>query len=307
VRCHCLCLLVALSLSACRPIPQPAPSREETSGTEAPATPGAPPEGPEEPNPPTEDIGPLIKALRGSHDRPKVKAAEKLGRMGRKAVPATEALCQAAGDESAHVRDAALSALETVAPRLHKHVAALVIDENPANCLAAVKALAAMGQDARPAAGLVAAQTGKLLDRTETPAGSFDAPTERLLSAEVACLATLAPEDPAARAVIARCLRYTPGYDVRPAAVAALRAVGKAHPAARKEVVGELLKAVDARRHGKPDQRTSLLAVKALAAFGPDARAAAPALRKLKLNPSEEVRGAASEALRKIDPPSRDQ
>jgi hypothetical protein len=251
--------------------------------------------------PPADPVPRLIKDLRGPHDRPKVKAAERLGRMGKKAAPATAALCQAAGEDSEDVRTAALAALETVAPHLYEQAAALALDKEPRNQAAAARALAAMGRRASPASPLVLAHARKLLALPPAAPGSFDYRVEPPLAADIACLAVLAPEDSTARAVMARCLRHIPGYEVRPAAVAALRDVSKAHPSARNEVVAELLKAVDARLYGKPDVRTSVLAIKALADFGPDARAAIPALKKMKVSPTAEVRAAAAEAFRRID------
>jgi HEAT repeat protein len=89
---------------------------------------------------------------------------------------------------------------------------------------------------------------------------------------------------------------YFAGYQVRPLAIASLLAIGKDNPKLRKALVPALLAGINDR-----DVRTTLGAIRVLGEFGPGAKEAVPALKKAKLNPTQQIREAATAAIARIE------
>ena len=112
-------------------------------------------------------------------------------------------------------------------------------------------------------------------------------------------------------------------FTVRVAAVSGLGEIGRLYPDKRKQIVPALIAALDIQDEGaslfggpgsgiggigkdrprRHDQQTCRAAIEALKGFGPDAKEAVPALKKLKLNPEMMIREAAIAALEKIEKP----
>lgn len=109
------------------------------------------------------DLPTLLRQLRHRDESLRLRAAKALGKLGPAAKSAVPLLTAALGDEDADVRHAALAALRLVQPKVRPGDAeanALALDlqdPDPANRLRAVKALAALGAAAGPAAGALEA------------------------------------------------------------------------------------------------------------------------------------------------------
>jgi hypothetical protein len=123
--------------------------------------------------------------------------------------------------------------------------------------------------------------------------------------ADMAALGTLAPEDCGvvkALLKLAKPATASPDYieeEVCIGAVNALRQVGQSRPGQRKQIAPGLVAVLEAVGEGNPDQRQRicLATTAALGSFGPDAREAVPALRKMKLSAHMWLREAARLAL----------
>src|SRR5262249_6315179 len=73
-------------------------------------------------------------------------------------------------------------------------------------------------------------------------------------------------------------------------------ALGKAKPAARKVVVPYFIKLL-----ASPDAGIRQFSAEPLGSFGPDVKAALPALRQMQLDPAEQVRNAVRAAIANIE------
>jgi HEAT repeat protein len=230
-----------------------------------------------------------------------------------RARPAARALCEATVDPSEAVRRAALEALEKVHPELYKRVVVLLVDANPHNHTQASGALRGMGKDAEAATPVLLAHlrlhSGPPRPNQDTIFG-LKYPYADSARADIGALAKLAPTDPEVIKLLMDLSEHLPannpfyGGQVQLSAVEALREIGKNYPEQRKRIVPALIAAAgeEDRRRGFGAQQ-SLAAIRALGDFGPDARAAVPALKKLKLHPEDAIRQAASSALEKIERP----
>src|SRR5436309_9449080 len=94
------------------------------------------------------DVQELAKRLKAARPAEQIKAAEALGKLGRKASGAAAALCLAAADPDEDVRHAVLEALEAVAPAIQKHVVTLAVDEDVDHQLQAGASLLGLGEKA---------------------------------------------------------------------------------------------------------------------------------------------------------------
>jgi hypothetical protein len=131
---------------------------------------------------------------------------------------------------------------------------------------------------------------------------------EGMLIADITALSKLGPGEPEVVELFKELTKYRKDHrfggvhgQVRTAAIDALVATGKAQPRQRKELVPVLIAATDVTALERFGQTTCLAAIKALGEFGPDANAAIPKLKDLKLSSSMQVRDAARAALDKIE------
>jgi HEAT repeat protein len=266
------------------------------------------------------EVEKLAKGLKAKKWMERVKAAEGLGKLGDKASGAARYLCEACADGTKEVRDAALEALEKVAPKLYKPVVALVVDNKVGNHVGASRELAKLGDDGKPAVPLLYEHVRfaiKSASVKDNPPASFpltltwqDGST--YFDTHFETLSKLAPDEntvkvigSAANLELAARNPNSVGIMHR-AAIQALKKLAESQEACRKPMVPVLIKALDspaipAVEKKQPFAMHNIAAIEALGACGPVAKDAIPALKKLKLDESEKVRKAATDALEKID------
>jgi len=252
--------------------------------------------------PPKTELDRTIEQLKSEKRDDRVAAAERLRKMGEKARPAARALCEAIVSPSESVRRSALEALEKVDPALYKQVVLLVVDENVYNHVQASNALSVMGVEGAAAVPVLLAHAKKVYSV------EYDFPHVEVLIADIAALAKLGPGEPEVVELFKELTKFQKdrfgryrGWQVRTVAISALVATGKAQPDRRKELVPVLVAATESTDSRQQDETTSIAAIKALGEFGADAKAAIPALKKLKFSSSMPVREAARAALDKIE------
>jgi hypothetical protein len=123
----------------------------------------------EDPTPPREgpdqlsrrELAPILTKLTTGSADDRVKAAENLGVMGKKAVLASRELCEAAVGLSQPVSRAAIIALEKVNPELHGPVFVLLVDGSAANHKTALEKLTEMGEQGKPSEPVLFHQISK--------------------------------------------------------------------------------------------------------------------------------------------------
>jgi HEAT repeat protein len=261
------------------------------------------------------DVQALAKGLKAARPAKRIKAAEALGKLGRKAEGAAAALCLAAADPDEDVRHAALEALETVAPAIQKHVVTLAVDEEVDHQVQAGASLLTLGGKAAPAAPLIrehvrlataAARGGK---RAPLPPLKWF-PPPRWFGQNFELLLKHLPDEQTVRVIAAVAEIDPSGFrdertvqELRCQVIESLGQLGKAKKDLRKPITGALL-AILPRPDYQPwssDASTQAHVVRALRAFGPAAKEALPALRKLRYHPQAHVRAAAAEAIKAVD------
>lgn len=145
------------------------------------------------------ELRPLVEQLKSGTTEERIKAARQLGELGEKAQPAARALCEAALSPLKKVSRAALQALEPVDAELHKSVFVLIVDEKAANHLDALRKLALLGEQGKPATPIVLYEIKRCQDLLNDPAARWGQNT--LLAVTAASMRTLpkiAAEDPKA-------------------------------------------------------------------------------------------------------------
>jgi hypothetical protein len=253
----------------------------------------------------------LVRGLRAESPAERVRAATELGKLKERGRPAARALCEAAVDPSEAVRQAALEALEKVRPDLYRHVLVLLVDADPYKNTQASGALQAMREDAQAAAPMLLAHLrwhGGPPRATRDTIFGVKQPRWDLARADIAALTKLDPTNPEFVKLLTDLSGPLPantpfyGAQLQSHAVAALGEIGKNHPEQRKRIIPALIAAVGEEDRGWVfDTQRRLAAIGALGSFGPDAKEAVPALKKLMLHPQDVIRHAASSALEKIE------
>ena len=119
------------------------------------------------------NLDPIVKRLRKGKASERYKAAAELGALGSTAAAAARPLCDAVGEPNEGVARAALAALETVRPDLHKHIAPMMLDGNVIQRGGGAYGLKAMGPAARPATGLLLNRL-TFCERTKAISGNYD-------------------------------------------------------------------------------------------------------------------------------------
>jgi hypothetical protein len=259
------------------------------------------------------------EAIDGVKDRLKGKAPQDrkaaiatLARIGAPAASADYDLCQvAAFDPVPKLRRDALDALEKVQPKLYPLVVTLMLppEGNDASGYArAIRELPTFGRAGLPV--ITAQLQGKDQHVTRLSA-YFPGACREVLAANVEALSKIAAEDQAALsllltvpdsplAVATKQNRQIDGAvfdaNLRRSVGEKLLALGKDKPGTRKAVVPYFIALLQSM-----EVRCRLLGVNALAALGPDAKIAVVELRKLSLDPSEQVRDAVRDAIALIE------
>jgi hypothetical protein len=252
-----------------------------------------------------------IKSLKDAKPANRAKAAEALGKLGKAAKPALPALCLAVADPDDNVREAALGALEEISPKLARLVVELAMEKDSAKQATIGIALRRLEADGAPAAGLVrehvrlafksinAKMIQKPLPFKQGPIdpgwfyGHFEVLVHYLRDEE-----TIQLLEEATKVDRTKYFDAKTQQDLPLLAVGALGDLGKNDKKSRKsitKVLVEFLGTLDPKKEvGVP--RSYVIAINVLQSFGPDAKDALPALKKLKRHPAEEIRRAAGNA-----------
>jgi hypothetical protein len=191
-------------------------------------------------------------------------------------------------------RSAVGSQLEKAHPALYRHVVTLLVDTNDLNRIQASEAIGAMGSAGKPAVPVLLKHLDNL---AKLPAGQPQG--IGLAVADIGALGKIAPDEPVVLQTLLDLTTFQmQDHDddnaVRAAAVNALRDVGRSQPSRRKQIVPVLVNVAEGSQGDPSERPMCVAALDALGSFGPDAAAAIPALRRIKLSPDMGLRQAAS-------------
>ena len=264
----------------------------------------------------------LVKKLNSGSADERSAAADALGKMGTDAKPAARALCKAATDPSEDVSGKAFDALEKLQPELVKPLIALVRDNDNWNRAQAAQQIGEMGFGGLPA-------IPALVWSAKTQSQNGEERDERIIAADLDALAKVGQEDPEAVGCVIRFAQESPpppyNWNLKTDAITTLGEFSAGKGELRRKVVDCVVALVVdlAKARQSPEktqgfvappnplyggvatapqlhEETLLAAMQAAGKFGPDAKGAAPALKKLRLSPSMQIRDAAAAVLEKI-------
>lgn len=236
-------------------------------------------------------VAPMLKKLKSTKYTDRIAALDELTKLGEKAEPATSAIVEAMLDTSPKVREAATNCLEKVAPTLHKHVVAILYDENATTQIVAVKALGKLGPEAKAAVPVLKLHYAKR--------GSDQLVADTTLVA----LVSIAPDDPKVVAEVLRLVSLPPATLTGVNNDKALLATKLARDTGLQlldAIEAPVAKKVAALTTALADSQHRVVVIERLAKFGSSAKTALPLLKKLKLDPDMKVRDAATKAIETI-------
>jgi hypothetical protein len=244
-----------------------------------------------------------------------------LNRAGSSAAAADYDLCWAVTfDPDQGIRQEALEALEKVRPALYPLIVSLTLPieggtkGKKMSYVAALEQLPAFGRAGLP---FIAAQLqGRNAHLEKSPPYSM-----MVLRAQVEALAKIAREDKTALAMLlslpdsplATATKQSKGIvgldaDLHKRVGEQLHILGKDRPETRKSIVPYFIAQLQSEEPSKAkgvsktrEVSNRVSAINALAAFGPDAAPALPVLRKMRLDPSQQVRDAVNSAIATIE------
>jgi HEAT repeat protein len=231
-----------------------------------------------------------IKTLKGGREADRIKAAQEIGKMGEEAKDALEALCDALVDANKDVGAAVLAALEKVDPRLGPLVRILRVDKDPAHLLQALKSLAKLEEEGKPAYSLLLKLGTGNAKRQFGPLGTIG-DLKQTGEEMIRTLAAIAPKEKKVLQVLTDCLLFSRAESARVAA-----AEGLGRTSFRTEAAAVLMKSL----LKDPADNVRAAAANALGELGQDAKKAVPALESATTDPSAKVREAADMALQRI-------
>jgi hypothetical protein len=228
---------------------------------------------------------PLIKGLRSKKTEERTAAIEKLGELGSQARPAGAALVEyGVLDPSPTIREAAAAALEKIDPEVQRQVVTLVFDGDRNNWYQAVDALKVAGSRAKAAMPALKFHYRQLMtgQRRDYTGGAV-----------LAAMVAISPDDKEVVETVIRLISQPSDG----------RMLGRL--SLTQEQALELLAHVKADAKKKAAALTVALAdpswranaAMELGKLGPDAKDALPTLTKLKLDPDQQVRQAATTAI----------
>jgi hypothetical protein len=292
---------------------------------------GPPPkESPARREEPSDRLKALVATLKSRKQEERLQACEQLESLGKAALPAVRALCEATLDPSQKVARAALQALEKVHPDLHQSVLVLLVDDNADNHVRALAKLGQLGEAGNPAVPIILLHIRKHLEYLSDPNIGRTYTSAQLVASCMEVLPRIAPEDPdvvkaligltkaeiTGDILIRRRDRRTDATTIRNYALELLGTIAEAQPKHRKQIVPPLVtvfkEAVE--RTNDPNNNHSVqtaitelsLAGDALVKCGADAKESLdkevlPLLKELKFHRSEQVRKTAEQLREKIE------
>ncbi len=249
----------------------------------------------------SERVATLIKDLKAKDAKTRLAAAQKLSEMGADAKEAREPLVEMMVDTTPAISVGGSEALEKIDVEFQKHVVTLIIGQDKQTALTAIRAMGAEGKAAMPALQNLY-QSLRAGRGNPPPLGrGFGSPPPADPVMVLGVAMTVGGDDKRVSTMLHDALTAAPPAVATPAQkssysfvrASACSMVNKSKMDA-KEKTTALLVAVE-------DLRATMPALQALSEIGPDAAAAIPLLKKLKLSPDDSLRAAATDALSKID------
>ena len=245
-------------------------------------------------------IAPFIKGVQSKKPAERIEALDQFAKLGEKAQGATAMIVSLMMDNTPAVREAAAACMEKVDPKLHKHVVAILYDNNSTNKTDAEEALAKLGERAE---GAVPA----LKYRWSITVADAGESTLRLPDyTALVALVCIVPDDAQVANEVLRLLAspYRGGFDGLVAdnnRLFAFRLIDHLPGVSDAKKVAALSTALSAATLAFPrDDKSQLIAIEKLVKYGAEAKPALPALMKLKLAGNEDVRKAAVKAVETI-------
>jgi hypothetical protein len=284
-----------------------------------------------EPRPDGEDVSlprelrPLVARLKSGTTEERVKAAADLAEMGEKALPAAGALCEVALAPSQKQSRAALEALKQVHPELHDPVFVLLVDEKADNHKNALKSLALLTEQGKPATPIVLHEIKRCQELLNDPQARWGQPTlVEVTSESMTTLSKIAPDDPKVLKTIIDLTKFTfPngrrfGVGTVPFRQHGLELLGElaeGQPGFRKQIIPPVVAILkEAVQHtNAPDDNEVVNAIswvdligKTLLNCGEEAKPTlvkevVPRLKQLQFHKSETVRKTAEDLRKKIE------
>jgi transglutaminase-like putative cysteine protease len=194
-------------------------------------------------------------------------------------------------DPAAKVRESAIEALEKVKPELYKPLVTILLDKDIIKHVEAIKDIGLLDKDGRPAVSVLLSHVKKTFTNRRIPR----VVRLTLIQADFEALTAVAPDDQTVLKFLLSVAKANARDPVpRGLAIQSLGSLAESRPAVSKQILPVLLKAIK-----NPELR--LTAIEVAGRLGPDAKTAVPVLKKFKLNPVEEIRKAAAEALERIE------
>ncbi len=242
---------------------------------------------------------PLLKNLKDKSATVRQKALEQIADMGADGAEASEGLLAMLTDKSVADQRGALDALEKVNPALHKPVLTLLVDKDDNAKQAAIKRLGDMGAEGKPA---VATLIRFYIWQAPYKVGTGG---QRYGYVILTALKEIDPENKDYLDLLLTAAAVTPisfnarnreifDSNIRVTAIRYILEAVKSGNMDGARAVKPLLSALD-------DKQCRVQAINALGALGAVAKDALPTLEKLKTDPVQTYRDAATEAVKKIE------
>lgn len=229
----------------------------------------------------------IAKGLKAIQQADRVKAAQSLAKLGPKGKEASAVVIESMLERWPNNKEEFLDALAAINPTLQKPVVTLLVDQNALSKQKAIHELEDLKGEAKPAVPILLALVQAELQRSST---------KNYLGLGGEALVTAAHVDPQNNTVIQTVLGLVP-HNTR-------LGRGRVDDTHAIELAFEMK--IDPKLLAPPlitamaNPQVKLMAVRALGKIGPEAKAAIPALNKMRFDSVQQVREAATEALKSI-------
>jgi hypothetical protein len=241
-----------------------------------------------------------MNSLKNGNAPSKAAALEKLTKIGRQGLPASELVIGALSDRSSLVREKALPALESVNPELYPLIVTLLVDRNASKRDGALDGLRNLGEPAKPAAPMLLYMLNNCASIRRS---GYNFSPSRVID----CLETICPDAPlyceALLLFIQPSRNNMQHFDYYGSSEGNADSRPQAYRLIAEKVKHGLInprKATEALTSALSDSTNIVVIIKSLGEIGQGAKSAIQVLTRLKLHENGSVRQAASDALDRI-------
>jgi HEAT repeat protein len=244
----------------------------------------------------------IRKDLKSKKRAERAKAVEELAQLGEDGRDATADLLLSMREIWPVNKEAYLDCLEKIEPALHKPISTLILDTDQTNWFQAMQTIGNMGTDGEHALPLLVG-----ISKTYWPQQSRRVDAQHVLET-VTAMSQIAPEKQEVLQTIVALLSAPNGYSYSGATTGHSRPyaleLAEKLQISPKFIVPALIQwlndSTPVVTQKRRDTTLQLLAIRKLGAYGAEAKAAIPALDKLRFSSSKEVRDEAKAALESI-------